>query len=449
MKYLWGGLIAGILGLGFINAFIIRFGRAADIFTLLHIVLSIWVLLRYKQGLREILIFAFLIRVVLMLWDIRFDHIFSLPNSGADSGMYYNEAQRVSQDLSLLTQDIRGGPFAKIIGTIFHLTGFSRLLGQYINVLLGMSVVMIVNRITALFKLSVRARRNTLLLAAFFPNSMVMSAIFLREIFPTFLVAASLYFFVRWYLKPALRDMVLSLLMLAFSSMFHSGVAGIFLGYAFAFLFYKHRTKRFSFTTNTILSFVVVAAAVYLATNVFQEQLFGKFSNIEEMEDIYQTANNRYGGSAYLTNLKINNLWQFFVFGPIKMVYFLSVPLPWNWRGGMDIFSFVADSMLYLYVVVTLYRNRRLFGEHKPLMTALALMLLGAVIIFGIGVSNAGTAIRHRQKLVPIFLISLGVLMDIRVKIRSRAWTALQSGRRTLPGLRTREGYDLERSIDG
>ena len=415
MKYLWGGLVAGILVLGFINAFIIRFGRAADVLVILHIVLSIWVLMRYKQGLREILIFAFLARVGLMFWDIYFSRFFTLPNSGADSLSYYYWAQQVGQNISLLGSDLRGGPFSKIIGTVYFFTGTSRALGQYINVLLGMSLVLIVHRITGMLKLSARARRNTLFFAAFFPNSMVMSAIFLREISATFLVAASLYFFIRWFLRPGLRDMVLSLLMLAFSSMFHSGVIGIFLGYAFAFLFYKHRTKRFFFTTNTILSFVIVAVAVYLATNVFQEQLFGKFAKVEEIEDVYQTANSRIGGSAYLLNLKINTLWQFFLFGPIKMLYFLGAPMPWDWRGGMDIFTFVADSSLYLYVLVLLFRNRGQFGRQKPLVTALALMLLGAVIIFGIGVSNAGTAVRHRQKLVPIFLVGIGIIKECRV----------------------------------
>lgn len=431
MKYIWGSLLAGILVLGVINAFIFRFGRAAEYFVILHIILTVALLYRYRPGLREIFIFALLARVALMVWDIRFSHIFNLPNSGADSTMYYAYARQVGQDLSLLLQDIRGGFFSKITGTVFWFTGFSRLMGQYINVLLGFSVVVIVNRITGLLKLGVRARRNTLLIAAFFPNSMVMSAIFLREIFPTFFVAASLYYFCRWFIRPKLKNMLLTLIMLALASLFHSGVIGIFLGYAYVFLFYRHSSKRFLFSPRSILSFIILAAAVYLTTNVFQEQLFGKFQGINEIEDIYQTANSRLGGSAYLKNLQINNLWQFFVYGPIKMFYFLTVPLPMDWRGGMDIFTFFADSMLYLYVSVMLFRNRRIFKGQKPLVTALFLMLLGAVIIFGIGVSNAGTAIRHRQKLIPVFLVALGVVLDSRYKLRlsSRQISAMTTQR--------------------
>ena len=41
-------------------------------------------------------------------------------------------------------------------------------------------------------------------------------------------------------------------------------------------------------------------------------------------------------------------------------------------------------------------------------------MILGATSIFGIGVSNAGTAIRHRQKLFPIFIILIAIALDFK-----------------------------------
>ena len=41
-------------------------------------------------------------------------------------------------------------------------------------------------------------------------------------------------------------------------------------------------------------------------------------------------------------------------------------------------------------------------------------MIIGSSLIFGIGVSNAGTAIRHRQKLIPLFLIVLAITKNKR-----------------------------------
>lgn len=111
------------------------------------------------------------------------------------------------------------------------------------------------------------------------------------------------------------------------------------------------------------------------------------------------------GGSAYLTSITINNPIQLVIFGPIKTFYFFTSPLPLNWRGFMDIFTFMTDSMLYLMTIVYTVKNRKLFGDKKVLIVCLIWMLVGAGLIFGIGVSNAGTAVRHRQKLMAIFLV--------------------------------------------
>jgi len=39
-------------------------------------------------------------------------------------------------------------------------------------------------------------------------------------------------------------------------------------------------------------------------------------------------------------------------------------------------------------------------------------MIASAALIFGIGVGNAGTAMRHRQKLIPLFLVTLAVIVN-------------------------------------
>lgn len=82
----------------------------------------------------------------------------------------------------------------------------------------------------------------------------------------------------------------------------------------------------------------------------------------------------------------------------------------------MDIFTFMTDSMLYLMTIVYTVKNRKLFGDKKVLIVCLIWMLVGAGLIFGIGVSNAGTAVRHRQKLMAIFLVLLGVVLDEKKK---------------------------------
>jgi hypothetical protein len=139
-----------------------------------------------------------------------------------------------------------------------------------------------------------------------------------------------------------------------------------------------------------------------------------KMKRLENIKDIYSAANMRLGESAYLVHLEINSPLDLAIFGPIKSIYFLASPLPMNWRGFMDVFAFFSDSLMYLGVIIYYLMNRSKFEDKRALILSLIVSIIGAVFIFGIGVSNTGTAVRHRQKLIPLFIVLLATMMDER-----------------------------------
>ena len=377
----------------------------------IHSVIVLFVLATFPNGFKTIIVWGFIFRILFLLWDFYARDIFILPNSGGDAGMYYENSVRISENLSLLSEPNRGGFYSKIIGILFYIIGPQRLFAQYINAIFGLFVVITVYKILLLLQLAPKVQKTIIFIAAFFPNSLIMSAIFLREIIPTFFVALSIYYFLLWYKKQALSNIVFSLLMLLIAAVFHSGVIGIFIGYAFFFLFYKNDQNAFKFSSQTIITFIVIGGIAYFATSQLGDVLFVKFKGAEEMEDVYVQANKRLGESAYLTGMSINNPVQFFMYGPIKAFYFLTAPLPMNWRGGMDIFSFFFDSLLYFITIWVIWQNWKYFKLQKPLIIGLIVTLIGVAFIFGIGVSNAGTAIRHRQKIIPLILVLLAVIL--------------------------------------
>lgn len=388
----------------------------------IHISLTLLLLFVLDHKFKLLFLGAYIARVAFLLWDLYARDIYILPNSGADSEMYFYWAKEIGQNLYLLGQNARGGLYSKIIGVLFHLIGPSRLFGQYLNVLLGLSVVFIIDRILMMLDVKDKSRNFSILLASFFPNSLIMSAVFLREILPTFFVALSLLAFMIWYQNTKYRDMVLAITYLGVASMFHSGVIGIFIGYAFAFLFYNKETGRFKFSIRSVTSFFVILAIVSIAFTYYGNQILYKFQNLEDVNDLISQTNRRLGGSAYLTSLKINTPIQLLFYGPIKSFFFLTSPLPMNWRGFMDIFTFFSDSLLYLGTLIYMIANRKRFGDRRTLIFSIVVMIVGAAFIFGIGVANAGTAVRHRQKIVPLFIILLAVMMHKKeiICLRSR-----------------------------
>jgi hypothetical protein len=416
---IWISLIMMIIILGLIRTINPDFEVVSLFSVFIHSIIVLFVLITIPQHIRSILIWAFLARLLFLIWDVYARDIFIFPNSGGDVGMYYGAAVRISENINLLMEPNRAGIFGKIMGTLFFIIGPQRMFAQYINVIVGLFVIITIYKMMDLLDISPSIRKTILLIAAFFPNSLIMSAIFLREIIPTFLVSLSLFYFLLWYKNQAILNIVISLIMLVTAAIFHSGVIGIFVGFAFFFLFYKRENNKFMFSTQTIVAFVVVGGIAYFAATQLGNVMFKKFKGAEEMEDIYTQANSRLGESAYLTEMTINNPAQFIMYGPIKAFYFLTAPLPMNWRGGMDIFSFFFDSLIYFITLWFIWKNWWAFKYRKPLIIGLILTLIGIAFIFGIGVSNAGTAIRHRQKIIPLMLILLAVMMDEKSKYKA------------------------------
>lgn len=414
LKLIWFSFLVNL----FITAFLKEnVGNVADelgmLAVLTHIIFVMLVLFVWRHKYKSIFLTAFSVRVAAMFWDLYASHIFFLPGSGADSVGFFDSAVRISRNLGLLFESIYGGYYAKLNGLLFYAVGPQRIWGQYLNVLLGLSTVYVIYAILSSMSVDASTKKYVMRLAALFPYSIVMSAIFLREILITFLVSVSLYMFVQWCKTKKSKFIFWSLVFLGFGSIFHSGVMGIAVGYSFAFLFYNNADNRLRFSGKSVVSFAILLVMFSLAFTVFEDKLLGKFDDLESADDLYRIATpSGHGGSAYLTGITINNPLELAVFGPIKSFYFLASPLPQSWRGLIDVLTFTVDSLFYLGVLFYFVKNRQKLDERKVLATVIVVMIVGVTAVFGIGVSNAGTAVRHRQKLIPIFLVLLATVMD-------------------------------------
>jgi hypothetical protein len=108
------------------------------------------------------------------------------------------------------------------------------------------------------------------------------------------------------------------------------------------------------------------------------------------------------GRAAYLEDLHATSttdmIWQ----TPIRVTFFLFAPFPWMLESAADAFG-VVDSLLFVILIGWAVRNRKAVTE-VPLRL-LTLGVFGAMaVVFAIGVSNYGTAVRHRGKMLPLLV---------------------------------------------
>ena len=375
------------------------------------VLIGIWL---HSKEIRVLLFFAYIFRMVVMFWDIYGRKIFIFPNSGGDSEGYMISAAAIATNFKLLSTTVFGGFYAKFLGIIFAFTGQERLVAQYINVLLGLTTVVILYKTLLLLHVEGKVLKRCIALIAFFPNTIIFSGILLRECITTTFVTLSVYFFIKWYTSKSYRSMFGSVVFLLMASAFHAGVIGILIGYMFFYMFYNHRIRKFSFSYKTILIFLTFIVVGFVVTQ-YSGTFLGKFGNVQEADDVYAQANASRGQSAYLASMEIKSTADMILYGPIKMIYFLSSPLPMNWRGFNDIIIFLIDSSIYIWILLLAGLNLK-YVKKKSLTIGIIVILLTTSFIFGIGVSNAGTAMRHRQKIFPIIVILYAVVADAKMK---------------------------------
>src|SRR5699024_6112121 len=111
----------------------------------------------------------------------------------------FSSSLQVSNDMSLLSEQIYGGLYSKVLGIIYFLGPSDRILGQYINVLLGFTVIILVWKILTELRLDKKVKIISLIIMTLFPSGIIFSSIFLRESLISLFVTLSFYNFVKWY----------------------------------------------------------------------------------------------------------------------------------------------------------------------------------------------------------------------------------------------------------
>jgi len=412
------GFILQIIILTFIKQYITDYETAAIIFISINFIFFTLDIYKYKLKIRNIIFSAYIIRLLAMFWDIYARNIFSFPGSGADTEAFLANGMRIFNNLNLLFIPAARGLYTNTLGAIFYVILPHRLIGQYINVLLGVSIVVIVYKILVMLVVNEKTIKYSMIIMAFFPNAVINSAILLRENIIVFFALLSFYYFIKWYKTTLNKYVIFSLVSLLVASAYHSGVIGLAAGYIFMYLFYNHKKNKFVFSKNTVIIFLLL---LVISTNVYiyyNDVFLAKFSRMKNIGDLYDVASARRGGSAYLTFVSINNWWQLILYSPIYMVYFLTSPLPWTWRGFGDILAFSIDGIFYIYFLFySIYFSRKYrFKDYIFIGTIIS--ILATVFIFGVGVQNAGTAMRHRHKIVPIIIIAYAMVQDYKFKRR-------------------------------
>ncbi len=253
----------------------------------------------------------------------------------------------------------------------------------------------------------------------FLPWKWEFSLFPMREALPTCLLSISLYFFIKWYLYNNYLDVYVAMIISLGAMMFHSGLIFIPFMYVVSYVIYDPMRQRIEISFKTICKCVSIGLLVICICGVFWDEIFYKMPTMEFFFDEsalsgysdYWTEND--AGSGYLQWLSYGSIQDVIVQSPLRALYFALAPVPWEWRGIIDMISFVTDAGINLYIYYYMVKNGRyVLTEYKLLMYILLIMFTLEIFMYGVTTYNSGTALRHRAK----FEVILFIIYAINVK---------------------------------
>lgn len=423
---------SSIILLGIIVGIFIGFGsitRGTDLFGLFFISICcfIFMTILFKVNdpvLKKVLIIAFALRTGLALVQA---FILNLPDGTMDAMAYeltgweHATAWNTGLEANFTISHYAIIIYTKIIGVIYFISGRVPLLVQFVNVVLGVFIVYYVYKTIIEFGATKRSAQIGSVITALFPTLCLYSAMTLRETFISFFTIVSVFYFFKWLNSGTVSKLILTAAFLLLSSALFGAMIVIGVVYAIFFIFYEVKTKRWRLISKqSVLGIFIISLVIMII--IFNPFLMDKLPS--DLRLIFSPGYMSYkvtvvaeGGAAYLVGFTPSSILDILLQSPVRMVYFLLAPFPWMISSPGQILGLI-DALLYLVLVFYSIRGLKYLKKYNnPAFWAIILMLLIIIGTFAWGVSNFGTAIRHRQKIVPLIIAvsSLGI---------TRSWLA-------------------------
>lgn len=359
--------------------------------------------------LRNILIFAFIIRFLLALINV---YSYPLPGSTADALTFERVAWEHAQNWQGNNVEISRGSnaffYSKILSFIYVIFGRIPIILHMANVIMGVLIVLYIYKSTNIISKSTYTSNIAAIITAIYPGLALNSAILLRENFIVFFATLSFYFFLQWIINNCRKRYILSIFTIIISVILHGGMLPILIVYLLSLAIYSPKSK--SWNLFNLKRIAIVLLSTFIGFMLLGDIVINKVPiniPLNELPDrltkVVDSAAR--DSAAYLVGYTPNTIFDIIKQTPIRAIFLLLAPFPWMVNSSTHLIG-LFDSLLFICILyLSLKGLGYLWRKDKVVCIILIAMLMGAITLFAWGTSNFGTGIRHRHKIVCFFII--------------------------------------------
>jgi len=303
-------------------------------------------------------------------------------------------------------------PFAAYtlpLGLLYAVFGPSEPLGQLLNTVLGLGVILNLHRLAALW-FNRRTADHTALFAALYPYGWVLGGTLNRDMMVVFCLTllfrslTELQNQARVGPRPGL--LVIALGSLGYMTLLRPPLFILGALAVFVFLVVGPQApprRRWLFRTVRLMVFGLVlvlgttglfVAGKYYTPRLDLEQGVTEFSQVDHMNRRLRISEN--AGSAYLTGVTYSSYRDVAQAMPVATCYFLFSPFPWQVSSPKQALGILDSTWLILVAIYFLKGIKTLFRGHRKIAWALVAFLVMGITTSSVLQANSGSAMRHR-----------------------------------------------------
>lgn len=355
--------------------------------------------------IKTVMYLAFIIQIVILVID---NYIKDFPLINVDA--------RAFEGLGWFSYENninvgRGNYNYLIINPIYKLLGVRvavifGAINIYCHILTNLNIYKILN----FFQIERNLKRFLMYILIISPISLIMRAGILREAIIIVCVSYSIKCFTEYIIKNNFYKVIISFISIGVGAIFHSGVIFLAIGYFFYLLGGKKNQKfiQFLILLIGIVGFVIFKDKLLMTVGGGDIDRILAYNNDNTLKS---------AGSAYLTSISTTSLAQIGAYLPLFMFYFLYSPTPNMIRGMLDIVTLALNSSIYLYITfvgLITYKNvkSKLSQKEKKIVKSLLIGVVFTIAVFSVGTRNAGTAMRHRDKILPFLIVIFAIIRN-------------------------------------
>ena len=394
--------------------------------------ITLFIALR-SPDISKIIFVALTVRIFFILVG---HYIINLPDSTGDSLGLEREAWLIGQDgffnvLRISTLPTLGNysqPHASILTWIiaipYSLFGRSFLMAQSMSLLMGIGCVFLGWKIANILWDKHTAKKVAWTIALF-PSLILYSVLVLREVYVCYFLLLGVYGAVKWLKTNNVKWIILAITGFLGTTLFHGAMISgliiftIIIGISSLKKTYKSLINyRINVKILIFLLLTIIFAGSYLSNKIDVPYL-GDFEESTDVDNLMLKTNVATRGDASWPEwTKINSPIETFYKSPIRSMYFIFAPFPWN-VNKLSHLTGMFDAFLYTYLTYLIFRNIKYIWR-DPSLRFILIILLSYIFIFGFGVGNFGTGIRHRSKLVIMFILLAAPLIKRFIFFKKR-----------------------------